>query len=101
MDPGGIVLDDGAAVRLDAGVVAPQGSGGAALSGGPRPADQREGGLGNTGQAAPQDKGAIIRCALESLAFRYRWVLECLEDLTGRKRSTINIVGEARPRSPS
>ena len=47
----------------------------------------------NSGQAAPQDKGAIIRCALESLAFRYRWVLERLEELTGKKRSTINIVG--------
>jgi rhamnulokinase len=47
----------------------------------------------NSGQAAPQDKGAIIRCALESLAFRYRWVLERLEELTGRKRSTINVVG--------
>jgi rhamnulokinase len=31
-----------------------------------------------TGQAAPASPGGIVRCALESLALRYRWVLEKL-----------------------
>src|SRR5256886_13174965 len=33
-----------------------------------------------TGQPAPADPGAAVRCALESLALRYRWVLERLEE---------------------
>jgi rhamnulokinase len=47
----------------------------------------------STGQAVPQDKGAIVRCALESLALRYRWVMERLEQITGRRRSVVHIVG--------
>lgn len=46
-----------------------------------------------TGQPAPTDAGAVIRCALESLALRYRWVLERLEELTGRRIETVHIVG--------
>lgn len=46
-----------------------------------------------TGQPAPTEPGAVVRCALESLACRYRWVLERLQDLTGRKIATIHIVG--------
>jgi rhamnulokinase len=46
-----------------------------------------------TGQPAPSEPGAVIRCALESLACRYRWVLERLEELTGQKLETIHIVG--------
>lgn len=46
-----------------------------------------------TGQQEPQGPGAIIRCALESLALKYRWVLERLEELTGRRIGTIHIVG--------
>lgn len=46
-----------------------------------------------TGQPAPRDPGATIRCALEGLALRYRWVLERLEDLTGRKIEVIHVVG--------
>jgi rhamnulokinase len=46
-----------------------------------------------TGQPAPQEPGAFIRCALESLALRYRWVLERLEELTGRRLETIHVVG--------
>ena len=34
-----------------------------------------------TGQKPPQSRGGIIRCALESLALKYRWVLNCLEEL--------------------
>jgi rhamnulokinase len=46
-----------------------------------------------TGQPAPAEPGAVIRCALESLALRYRWVLERLEELSGRKLSVIHVVG--------
>jgi rhamnulokinase len=34
-----------------------------------------------TGQAVPESKGEILRCALESLALRYRWVLTRLEEM--------------------
>ncbi len=46
-----------------------------------------------TGQTPPQDKGAIIRCALESLALRYRMVLCWLEQLVGGRIETIHVVG--------
>ncbi|MEC7445947.1 MAG: FGGY-family carbohydrate kinase, partial [Planctomycetota bacterium] len=46
-----------------------------------------------TGQAVPQSEGAVIRCALESLALRYREVLEWLEEIAGRRIETIHIVG--------
>jgi rhamnulokinase len=46
-----------------------------------------------TGQPAPTEPGAVIRCALESLALRYRWVLERLEELSGRKLKAIHVVG--------
>jgi rhamnulokinase len=46
-----------------------------------------------TGQRAPVDPGPVTRCALESLAFKYRWVLERLEELLGRKLETIHVVG--------
>jgi rhamnulokinase len=46
-----------------------------------------------TGQPVPVEAGAIIRCALESLALRYRWVLERLEELLGHRLDVIHIVG--------
>lgn len=46
-----------------------------------------------TGQTVPETDGAIIRCALESLAMRYRMVLEWLEELVGNPIATIHIVG--------
>jgi rhamnulokinase len=46
-----------------------------------------------TSQPAPKNPGSVIRCALESLALRYRWVLERLEELTGRSLGVIHIVG--------
>jgi len=46
-----------------------------------------------TGQTVPDDEGAIIRCALESIALKYRQVLGWLEELTGGKIRTIHIVG--------
>lgn len=46
-----------------------------------------------TGQPEPTEPGAVIRCALESLALRYRWVLERLEELLGRRLDVIHVVG--------
>ena len=46
-----------------------------------------------TGQKVPEDMGAIVRTIFESLALRYRWTAEKLEELTGKKYGTINIVG--------
>ncbi|MFV1964143.1 MAG: rhamnulokinase family protein [Pirellulaceae bacterium] len=46
-----------------------------------------------TGQATPEAEGAVVRCALESLALRYRMVLNMAESLTGSRVETIHIVG--------
>lgn len=46
-----------------------------------------------TGQPVPTEPGAVVRCALESLALRYRWVLEKLESLLKRKLDAVHIVG--------
>jgi rhamnulokinase len=46
-----------------------------------------------TGQPVPGEKGSVVRCALESLALKYRWVLEKLEEMLGRRLPVIHIVG--------
>jgi rhamnulokinase len=46
-----------------------------------------------TNQPVPESEGAVIRCALESLALRYRMVLGFLEELVGGPLETIHIVG--------
>ena len=46
-----------------------------------------------TGQPAPQSKGAVIRCIVEGIALKYRWVLERLEQMLGRRLNPIHIVG--------
>lgn len=46
-----------------------------------------------TGQPVPEGTGALVRSALESLALKYRWVLERLEVLLGRRMEVIHIVG--------
>jgi rhamnulokinase len=46
-----------------------------------------------TKQAAPESVGEVVRCALESLALRYRWTLNALEELVGHRLETIRIVG--------
>jgi rhamnulokinase len=47
----------------------------------------------DTGQKVPADEGSIVRCAIESLALRYRQVLGWLEELVGGKIETIHVVG--------
>lgn len=46
-----------------------------------------------TGQLAPETVGQTVRCALEGVALKYRWVLERLESLLDKKLETIHIVG--------
>jgi rhamnulokinase len=46
-----------------------------------------------TGQKIPENEGQTIRIVLESLALKYRWVLERLEELTGKKLDSIHIIG--------
>jgi rhamnulokinase len=46
-----------------------------------------------TGQPAPSSAGAFTRTVLESLALKYRYVLELLESLTGTKFEIVRIVG--------
>jgi rhamnulokinase len=47
----------------------------------------------HAGQPAPESVGDTVRCALESLALRYRWTLHALEELVGHRLETIRIVG--------
>ncbi|MGE0377124.1 MAG: rhamnulokinase family protein [Planctomycetaceae bacterium] len=46
-----------------------------------------------TGEPVPETDGQLIRCALESLALKYRRVLEGIERLTGERVETIHVVG--------
>ncbi|HTU47006.1 MAG TPA: rhamnulokinase family protein [Bryobacteraceae bacterium] len=46
-----------------------------------------------TNQEVPEDAGSMVRVVLQSLAARYRQVLESLESLTGRPIDLIHIVG--------
>ena len=47
----------------------------------------------DTGQNVPQTKGEILRVALESIALKYRLVLERLEEMTGKRLDPIHIIG--------
>jgi rhamnulokinase len=47
----------------------------------------------NTGQRVPQTPAAYARGILESLAFKYRGVLESLEEIAGRRFTEIRIMG--------
>jgi len=46
-----------------------------------------------TGQPAPETKGALIRCVLESLALKHRDVIETLSNIVGKSVEVIHIVG--------
>jgi rhamnulokinase len=47
----------------------------------------------STDQRAPQTKGQIVRVILESIALKYRLVLERLEELTGKRFDPLHIIG--------
>ncbi len=46
-----------------------------------------------TGQATPERAGQVLRCVHESLALKYRLVLERTERLTGRRFPGLHVVG--------
>jgi rhamnulokinase len=47
----------------------------------------------SSGQPVPASEGAFVRCALESLALKYRWTIERLELILGSRIGTIHVVG--------
>jgi len=47
----------------------------------------------NTGQPIPEDEGAVIRAAIDSLALKYRVIIERMESLRGGAIGRINVVG--------
>ncbi len=46
-----------------------------------------------TNQPVPDTEAALIRCCLESLALKYRWTVDRLEEITGRPARVIHMVG--------
>ncbi|MEF3311656.1 rhamnulokinase [Paenibacillus sp. GYB004] len=46
-----------------------------------------------SGQRAPEQPGEVVRCILESLALKYRYVLELTERLSGNAFSGLHMVG--------
>lgn len=46
-----------------------------------------------TGQAVPESKGEIIRCIYESMALKYRWSFERLEEIKGQPLDLLHMVG--------
>jgi rhamnulokinase len=46
-----------------------------------------------TSQPLPRSEGALVRCALESLALKYQTVLEQLETVTGHRIEVVHVVG--------
>jgi rhamnulokinase len=47
----------------------------------------------STGQPQPEDRGAIVRCILESLALKHRDAIDLLRSATGVSPSVIHVVG--------
>ena len=47
----------------------------------------------DTNQPVPKTQGEIVRVALESLAIKYRFVLERLEELIGKRLEPLHIIG--------
>ncbi|NQU24100.1 MAG: rhamnulokinase [Candidatus Nealsonbacteria bacterium] len=46
-----------------------------------------------SGQRVPADEGAVLRCAQDSLAMKFRHVLAMCEEIVGGRLETIHIVG--------
>ncbi|MCX7018165.1 MAG: rhamnulokinase [Candidatus Sumerlaeota bacterium] len=46
-----------------------------------------------TGQPVPETDGAVVRCVLESLALKYRHVMNVLHQVTGMKMPILHMVG--------
>jgi rhamnulokinase len=46
-----------------------------------------------TGQPAPADQAALVRCVLDSLALGYRRTLDAIVEVTGRPLTAVHVVG--------
>ena len=46
-----------------------------------------------SGQPEPAGRAAMVRCILDSLALKYRWVIDRLEEVSGRQIRAIHILG--------
>ncbi|MFL6009536.1 MAG: rhamnulokinase family protein [Rubrobacteraceae bacterium] len=46
-----------------------------------------------TGQDLSEEPGVIARCVFESLALKYRWVLEKAEEVSGQRAEKVHVVG--------
>ena len=53
-----------------------------------------------TNQPVPETVGEIIRTIFDSLALRYRWAVEAIDDMKGKKTPFINIVGGGTKEGP-
>jgi rhamnulokinase len=47
----------------------------------------------STGEPVPRDRGEVVRCILDSLACRFRWVLDRGAALVGRPMRAVHLVG--------
>jgi rhamnulokinase len=46
-----------------------------------------------TGQPVPEGMGAVVRCILESLALKYRYVIEAIEGILGYRLEPVIVLG--------
>lgn len=53
-----------------------------------------------TGQHVPENVGEIVRAIFDSLALKYRWNVEAIDDMRGAKIPFINIVGGGTKEEP-
>ena len=53
-----------------------------------------------TGQPAPETKGETVRCILESLALKYRYTVDMIDELSGERLPMINVVGGGTKEEP-
>ena len=49
--------------------------------------------LASTGQAVPSTRGGLVRCVLDSLALKYRQVLDQLASVRGSRATVVHVVG--------
>ncbi|MDK2980562.1 MAG: rhamnulokinase [Chloroflexota bacterium] len=49
--------------------------------------------LRQTGQPQPANEGEVLRAVLQGLALRYRYVIEKLEEVSGRAARTVHVIG--------
>jgi sugar (pentulose or hexulose) kinase len=53
-----------------------------------------------TGQHVPENEGEIVRAIFDSLALRYKWSVEAIDDMKGKRIPFINIVGGGTKEAP-